>query len=318
MKNPQKEDGHTDIANELIEALARIRIPGESMQCLWIIFRKTYGWKKKKDRIALSQFARMTGLKKQAAHRGLSKLAKMGIITVNHLVDSQYVTYEFVKDYSKWKPSTKLLTVNQMVKTVNQMVNEPSTKRLNTKESRQKKLTKERLISTFKSFWSEYPKKDDKKNAIKIWFKKIQPENGTFEKIMTGLEKAKQTKNWQKENGQYIPLPSTWLNGERWNDEPEEVIPYQKLYNLYHSLLPELPSVDLTKELKAKMAKVWRGAAKENQNLEWWKDTFLMVKESKFLCGKNGDWSADLNWLMSKKNNKFNNKKVCEGLYSKK
>ena len=118
-------------------------------------------------------------------------------------------------------------------------------------------------------------------------------------------------------NGVSIPIRISEPEPEP-EPEPEEVIPYQELYNLYHSLLPELPSVDLTKELKAKMAKVWRGAAKENQNLEWWKDTFLMVKESKFLCGKNGDWSADLNWLMSKKNNKFNIKKVCEGLYSKK
>jgi len=47
MANPQREDGHVDIANETIEALAKIYLSSYETQTLFAIFRKTYGWHKK-------------------------------------------------------------------------------------------------------------------------------------------------------------------------------------------------------------------------------------------------------------------------------
>ncbi len=74
MANPQKENGHVDIANEIMEALAGIRISGEEWQCLCVIFRKTYGWHKKEDWISLSQFNLLTKLKKPNIFRAIKKL----------------------------------------------------------------------------------------------------------------------------------------------------------------------------------------------------------------------------------------------------
>ena len=56
MASPQLKDGYVAIANEIMDALAHIRIPGEARQVLDVILRKTYGWKKKEDEISLSQF----------------------------------------------------------------------------------------------------------------------------------------------------------------------------------------------------------------------------------------------------------------------
>ena len=39
---------------------------------------------------------------------------------------------------------------------------------------------------------------------------------------MDGLERQVTSADWLKNNGQYIPYPTTWLNGERWNDEVDE------------------------------------------------------------------------------------------------
>ena len=36
---------------------------------------------------------------------------------------------------------------------------------------------------------------------------------------MGGLERAKKSRDWIKDAGQYIPYAATWLNGERWKDE---------------------------------------------------------------------------------------------------
>lgn len=65
----------------------------------------------------------------------------------------------------------------------------------------------------FEDFWYIYPKKVGKKTAVKVWMK-IQPNKESFQKIADHLASAfKDTKK------QFIPNPTTYLNGERWNDE---------------------------------------------------------------------------------------------------
>lgn len=68
----------------------------------------------------------------------------------------------------------------------------------------------------FDLFWSEYPKKSDKKKA-KAKFKSINPDDALFERMMDGLAKWKRSEQWS--DIRYVPLPTTWLNGERWEDE---------------------------------------------------------------------------------------------------
>lgn len=70
----------------------------------------------------------------------------------------------------------------------------------------------------FDKFWQAYPKKVSKKEAQKSW-KKINPSLELFEKILKALEMVKQTEQWEKDNGKFIPYPATWLNQERWTDE---------------------------------------------------------------------------------------------------
>lgn len=70
----------------------------------------------------------------------------------------------------------------------------------------------------FDKFWQAYPRKVSKKEAQKSW-KKINPSLELFEKILKALEMVKQTEQWEKDNGKFIPYPATWLNQERWTDE---------------------------------------------------------------------------------------------------
>ena len=72
--------------------------------------------------------------------------------------------------------------------------------------------------SFFLAFWSEYPKKVAKVEAEKAW-KKIKPNADLFGRIMSGLQKWKDSSQWKRDNGQYIPNPASWLNGHRWEDE---------------------------------------------------------------------------------------------------
>ena len=69
----------------------------------------------------------------------------------------------------------------------------------------------------FNEFWSLYPRKVKKQDAYKA-FLKICKDEGTFRLIMDGLRK--QLPTWK--DPQYIPHPTTWLNGKRWEDEPQQ------------------------------------------------------------------------------------------------
>ncbi|MBM3205934.1 hypothetical protein FJZ41_03760 [Candidatus Shapirobacteria bacterium] len=73
------------------------------------------------------------------------------------------------------------------------------------------------VTSEFTQFWQSYPKKIGKSAALKVWEKiKNRP---PIETILTAIENQKNSNQWKKENGQFIPNPTTWLNQGRWDDE---------------------------------------------------------------------------------------------------
>ena len=73
----------------------------------------------------------------------------------------------------------------------------------------------------FNSFWDCYPKKVNKKGCFKT-FKNIKNLKDELPLILEAVERFKNTKAWQKDNGQYIPYPQTFLNQERWKDKSVE------------------------------------------------------------------------------------------------
>lgn len=81
---------------------------------------------------------------------------------------------------------------------------------------KEKEINKEKERSSFVRFWMKYPKKQKKQECIK-WFEKNNPTDELLELMLSQLEFFKKTKQW--ENPQFIPLPITWLNQRRWEDE---------------------------------------------------------------------------------------------------
>jgi len=66
----------------------------------------------------------------------------------------------------------------------------------------------------FLKFWSAYPKKKAKDQAEKAFTKVSEP----VEKLLDAIGLAKNSADWRKEGGKFIPYPATWLNGRRWED----------------------------------------------------------------------------------------------------
>ena len=72
----------------------------------------------------------------------------------------------------------------------------------------------------FANFWQKYPRKQGKGAAEKAFFK-LHPTQELFDRMMAGLGRAMACEQWQRDNGQFIPNPATWLNQRRWEDEPD-------------------------------------------------------------------------------------------------
>ena len=69
----------------------------------------------------------------------------------------------------------------------------------------------------FDEFWKAYPRKTNKGFARKV-FEKLKVDDAMLTKMIQAI--YVQNKNvWKDKDQQYIPHPSTWLNGERWDDE---------------------------------------------------------------------------------------------------
>ena len=69
----------------------------------------------------------------------------------------------------------------------------------------------------FDTFWKAYPKKTNKEFAKRV-FAKLKVDQPLLDKILHSLSIQVRT-IWKDKDVQYIPHPSTWLNGKRWEDE---------------------------------------------------------------------------------------------------
>lgn len=77
------------------------------------------------------------------------------------------------------------------------------------------------LNKDFEDWWNEYPKKKSKKEAEKAYIKARK--KASKELLLNALLEIL-NKDWKfREDKQFIPNASTWLNQERWNDEVQTV-----------------------------------------------------------------------------------------------
>jgi hypothetical protein len=81
-----------------------------------------------------------------------------------------------------------------------------------------KKVNKEIYSPDFLEFYKAYPRKVDKFGAWKAW-EKCNGDRPEISRLLLLIEKLKNTDDWRKESGKYIPHPTTWINKKRWDDE---------------------------------------------------------------------------------------------------
>lgn len=85
-------------------------------------------------------------------------------------------------------------------------------------------------LEGFDAFYAAYPRHEGKAAALKAW-NKLKPDIVLQTKMGESLAAQKQSQQWQKNGGQYIPMPSTWLNGRRWEDEATQAQSKENQYD---------------------------------------------------------------------------------------
>lgn len=76
--------------------------------------------------------------------------------------------------------------------------------------------------AAFQAFYDAYPKHEARQDALAAWLK-LKPDGDLCAAIMAGVGAWQASGRWT--DPKYIPLPATFLNGRRWEDEPAPAVP---------------------------------------------------------------------------------------------
>ena len=147
MASPQLENGHTRIANELLEKIISTGLNGTELAIILHIIRKTYGYHKKQDEISLSQFLKAIPVSKTSICKALSNLQLVNIIKLVKKGSSFKSSnlWIFNKNYDEWQLVKKSKLVKKTKRTSKDFDTKLVKKTLHTKDNIQKKYTKESM-----------------------------------------------------------------------------------------------------------------------------------------------------------------------------
>ena len=167
---------------------------------------------------------RMTGKKEDDLKLLIAKQFiipfESGVIVIKHWRINNYLRKDRYRQTKYLKEKSQLLIEENQEYSINSNLGIPSGNPV--KNSIVKNSIEEDNIYTqnFSKFWKAYPKKRDKGNAEK-WFEKHKPSEELVNLMLKQIERFKDTEEWKKQDGQFIPYPTTWLNAKMWEDEFE-------------------------------------------------------------------------------------------------
>lgn len=150
MVSPQLEDGHTRIANEILEHVPRCRLNGTQLRILLVVWRYTYGFRRKEHEFALSFLADATAASRSQVDREVTALIDRKVLEVVSGGSGRPRVLRFNKNYAEWESANRPRNGGQFAKqTVLQLEYTPSStlgteasSTLGTKKERKKNIKK--------------------------------------------------------------------------------------------------------------------------------------------------------------------------------
>lgn len=187
-------------------------------------------------------FPRRKGVTERQIEDALSVLANMGMITLYTVDDESYLYFPKWEKHQQVRskrsrfpePQENLqahdIKCNHMIS--DDCICPRNPIQYNTNPNTESESNARARGDDFEAFWRVYPKKVGKADAIKKFAKALQ--KVSLETLLNAVEEQKTCAQWQKDGGQYIPNPSTWLHQERWNDDIKPANAAKTFLDLYY------------------------------------------------------------------------------------
>jgi phage replication O-like protein O len=107
LANPQLEDGHLRIANEVVDTLVLCQISGQDMRVWIAVARYTWGWSKPKEppkevELSIADICDIVGETRQSVHRSVNRLVEWKMITMDPSDKRGFYWFGIQKDYDQW------------------------------------------------------------------------------------------------------------------------------------------------------------------------------------------------------------------------
>ena len=191
---------------------------GDSIALLWIFLLCIAGKKNDNGFLYLTpeipytdeMISRNSNIPLEIVKEGLAKFEELELIEI---IDDMAK----LSNWSKWQAVDGLEKIREQNRDRVRKYRENKAKSAEaSSESEPPKPTP--LERRFAAFWAVYPKKVGKGAAEKS-FAKYKPDDELTTRMIQAVQAARRSEQWQKDGGQYIPNPATWLNQKRWEDE---------------------------------------------------------------------------------------------------
>jgi phage replication O-like protein O len=111
---PEIDDGHTKIANELLDAIIQADFSKRQLKILLFIMRKTYGWNKPEDDIARSQMVDATNMHNPHITKTIQELLELNVIIVSQ--GNHAKRYRINKYYDTWRMTETVIVTKTVIK----------------------------------------------------------------------------------------------------------------------------------------------------------------------------------------------------------
>ena len=109
--------------------------------------------------------------------------------------------------------------------------------------------------------------------------------------------------NEQPTSNQQVTTTNNVNNVNKEKESKIPVCPHDEIVDLYHKILPELPTVRFWKEDRRKLLLSCWKQGETFQDLKFWEWLFSNVKKDDFYMGRQGGtWTVSLPWLINKTN----------------
>lgn len=278
---PGLENGYIKIVNALAEGMAQSSLTSRQFRVVWAVIRKTYGFNKPKDRIAASQIAEITGMRRQRCSEALCDLERMGVITRE---GGSFGTIRLNTKIEQWS--------------------------IHSNEHEAPKSEPKSDSKGDPKIGSVTP---DDQNRVS------DPKMGSKYDPKIGSHKIQNTVNTPSEYSS-SPQANDQSAQETKQPNKKPPCPYQEIRDLYHEILPELPQCKILNETRKSYLKArWNSIAGRTRcdDLDFWRRYFNFVRQSAFLMGQTDPtpgrkvFRANLEWLTKS----ANFAKVIEGQY---